>query len=254
MCRHGSTEQEPCQRRGAAGVCRYRVAIAAVAMRLRCASRLGLRGFARLRRLGVRTRVLAEGAFRRLVAAEDHDQHATIGVASLDCVIALARDDILRGRSRPAAPDPRRRVRNRCTTLAARAADSSQFDGNVRRVDGAIVGVAFDAHRVRILRERLGELRRARGMAGRTASATPLANRMSVRISTSTQVPCAAHRDQVGGRRAPPAPVSTSSATLASCWRHDDLSPALRLARRSCGARAELDRRSAWIASSIWRG
>ena len=250
MCRHGSTEQEACQRAGGRNLplsgTRPRPSQWAASESPRAAQ---IRPAAPAR---VRTGVLAERAFRRLVVTENHDEHATIRVAALRPCHCSAPDGILRGRSRRAAPDPRRALANRCTTLAARAADSSQFDGNVVVLIGRLsvwpstrTGFGYLAS--------VSARALSGGNAPRTASRRRSRNRMSVRISTSTQVDSTAHRDQVGSRPAAASAFSTSSATRASCRRHDDLVAGAGLLAAACGCPCRAAHR-AEIASSIWRG
>ena len=125
--------------------------------------------------------------FRRAIAAQDDEQHASIGVAAF-CVSLLCAGRYLAEADDGEARRPMPCSVNRCTTLAARADDSSQFDGNARVLIGTIVGVPST---------RIGfgngfsvaASRRKTLIASGDSVATPLGNRMSVRISTSTHSP-----------------------------------------------------------------
>ena len=123
----------------------------------------------RLRRLARHAAVFAECVFGRLVAGEDHDHHAAVRVAPLGRVIALRGTEFAEadhGQPRRIHASLREQMHD------ARGARRGQLPVRRERgrADRAVVGVAFDAHRVRILGERRGQASSAGNAPRRTAS------------------------------------------------------------------------------------
>jgi hypothetical protein len=86
---------------------------------------------------------------------------------------------------------------NSCTTLAARAADSSQLDGNAAVLDRPVVGVALDADRIGKGLEHLGQLVEHRFGGGAKVAGTARKQDVGVDFDFQPHV-LAAHRHELG--------------------------------------------------------
>ena len=235
-------------------------AVRAADSRWAAASRLRLRGFARLRRLAGHAAVIAEGA-GRLSPARITMTTRRLASRPGDRVIGLRGPEFAEADHR----EPRRLdAAARKKMHDARGARGRQLPvrREVARVDRLVVGVAFDAHRVRILGERGGETRRAPGMPCWTAWRRRWRTgcRCGLRLRARThggapppgwRRPAAAAPVRVRRRRAPAAGGTDDPWPSASRLSPDTAPCSRRRSGRRCGwprASCAADRRSSTAA------